>query len=220
MDNDREQIAAVAAALGCALDDATALYQAGALRRLAVGQTLALQGDRLDTVWLLLDGAIRCEVLSPDGRMTVAATHPPGDLIGAWGMQGEPLAGTLAATGGSALLLSVPESTIDRIAAQSAPFATAIARRYARQSHVMMTRLAARSTLTASGRLCARLIELAGPDLVIRPTPMVSELAVTVQTTRETASRALSTLERRGIIRRASDHWAIQSLRLLEDQII
>ena len=62
--------------------------------------------------------------------------------------------------------------------------------------------------------------ESSDAERVIRPAPIVAALATSVQTTRETASRAISLLERRGIIARQNDHWLIQSIRLLEDLIV
>ena len=84
----------------------------------------------------------------------------------------------------------------------------------------MTQRLASRISLTAAGRIYARLLELAGPDHVIAPPPVVSALAVSVQTTRETTSRTISALERRGIIHRDERRLVIQSPRMLEDMII
>ncbi len=216
---EAEQIAAIAAALRCAEEAAQALRRAGSLRRLASGMVLAHQGDLPTTGWLLLDGALRCEALSADGRSTVIAGYTPGDLTGSWTGECQPLAGSLVAAR-PAVLLALPVGSIEQLAANDASFALAMARSFSRQSEQLLARFAARNNLTAPGRLYARLIELADAERVIRPAPIVAALATSVQTTRETASRAISLLERRGIIARQSDHWLIQSIRLLEDLIV
>ena len=117
-------------------------------------------------------------------------------------------------------LLASTVEAIERLALQRPDFALAIARAYARQAGTMTQRLASRISLTAAGRIYARLLELAGPDNVIAPPPVVSALAVSVQTTRETTSRTISALERRGIIHRDEKQLVIQSPRMLEDMIV
>lgn len=217
--DDQDDIAAIAAALGCEPEAAQALLSASRPFDCANATHLVHQGEPAPMSWLVLDGAVRCEVLSSDGRMTVAATHPPGDVIGAFGMGQTPMAGALVTVGKTRLLATSVEA-VERLALQRPDFALAVARAYARQAGTMTQRLASRISLTAAGRICARLLELAGPDNVIAPAPVVSALAVSVQTTRETTSRTISSLERRGIIARDDKQLVIQSPRMLEDLIV
>ncbi len=216
---EADQIAAIAAALRCEQVPAIALRHAGQLRQLATAEALAHQGDVPPAGWLVLDGAIRCETVSPDGRATVIAAHAPGDLVGSWSGECAPLPGALLAARPS-IVLAFPVGTVDRIGISDAGFALAVARSFSRQTTQLLARFAARNSLTAPGRLYAKLIELADADRNIRPAPIVAALATSVQTTRETASRAISNLERRGIIARNGDGWIIQSMRLLEDLIV
>jgi len=84
-------------------------------------------------------------------------------------------------------------------------------------------RLLERNMLSANGRVYAELLRLAdtGADgKSIRPAPIVTELAERVQTSRETASRAIAALERRGIITRTSTVLTIVARRQLEDMVI
>ena len=216
---EAEQIAAIAAALRCAEAAAERLRRAGTLRRLASGGVVAHQGDRPTSGWLLLDGALKCEALSADGRATVIAGYTPGDLTGSWTGECKPLTGSLVAARPS-VLLALPVGAIEALAATDPAFALSIARSFSRQSDQLLARFAARNNLTAPGRLYARLIELADTERAIRPAPIVAGLATSVQTTRETASRAISNLERRGIIARHADHWLIQSVRMLEELVV
>ena len=72
------------------------------------------------------------------------------------------------------------------------------------------------------GRVYAEIFRLARalPGLAIRPAPVISELAVRVSTTRETASRAVSILERRGFIRRDPGSLTVVAPQWLEELII
>ena len=214
-----DDLAAIGAALGCAPDAAAALHQHGAMRDAPGGTVLAHQGDAITHNWLILDGAVRCEVISPDGRASVVATHPPGDMIGAFGRRSTDMLTSLV-TYGSTQLLAVSVTMIERLGGADGDFAMAIARSYATQSHVMVDRLAVRISLTAVGRIYARLLDMADGDGAITPAPVIAALAVSVQTTRETASRAISGLERRGIISRTGSRMVINSPRMLEELVV
>src|SRR5690606_18270042 len=73
-----------------------------------------------------------------------------------------------------------------------------------RQLRATSARMIDRTTLSAPGRVHAELLRLAreGDGRTIRPAPVLAALAVRVQSTRETVSRTVSALERRGIVRR------------------
>jgi CRP/FNR family transcriptional regulator, cyclic AMP receptor protein len=84
------------------------------------------------------------------------------------------------------------------------------------------TRIYERAALTAGGRVCAELLRAAreGEGLVIRPAPVVSEVAVRASTTRETASRTISMLDRRGIVSRSPVGLRIVAPQRLEEMIL
>jgi predicted transcriptional regulator len=83
----------------------------------------------------------------------------------------------------------------------------------------MLDRMAARTTLTAYGRVYAELLRLAGPSNRIEPPPVLSALALSVHTTRETTSRAIAHLLRRGIVSRTDEALNILAPRLLADLV-
>ena len=64
------------------------------------------------------------------------------------------------------------------------------------------------------------LLQRADDDGWIRPAPVLSALAIGVNTTRETASRALASLVRRGIVERTDEGLKIISRRMLEELVI
>lgn len=73
--------------------------------------------------------------------------------------------------------------------------------------------------ISANGRVYAELLRLAGDTHRIAPPPVLSALALTVHTTRETASRAIASLARRGIVRRTDEALEIVAPRLLAELI-
>lgn len=77
-------------------------------------------------------------------------------------------------------------------------------------------------SLSAPGRVHAELLRLArlGDGRAITPPPVLSELADRLLTTRETVSRAVSALERRGLIRRTPETLVIVAPERLEELVI
>jgi DNA-binding GntR family transcriptional regulator len=82
--------------------------------------------------------------------------------------------------------------------------------------------MAERTTLSAAGRVHAELLRLArlGDGHSVRPVPVLAALAVRVHSTRETVSRAINALERRGIVRRDADALVIVAPHRLEELIV
>jgi DNA-binding MarR family transcriptional regulator len=91
-----------------------------------------------------------------------------------------------------------------------------------RQLRRATSRIYERAAVSAVGRVHAELLRMAraSPGLAISPAPVLSELAVRVLTTRETASRAVSALERRGIVRRESGSLIVVAPQRLEELIV
>ncbi len=98
----------------------------------------------------------------------------------------------------------------------------AVSRMLLRQLQASAERMMEQTTLSVSGRVCAELLRLSqlSDARVLRPVPVLAALAVRVSSTRETVSRTISTLERRGIIRREGDALIIVASHRLEEMIV
>jgi CRP/FNR family cyclic AMP-dependent transcriptional regulator len=82
-------------------------------------------------------------------------------------------------------------------------------------------RMVAVTTLSAPGRIHAELhrqAEASG-NWTLRPAPVLSEFARLVQSTRESVSRAMSALEKRGIISRSGESLVVIAPHRLEELI-
>ena len=96
--------------------------------------------------------------------------------------------------------------------------ALAMARHLSARIAAMRQRMLETALLSASGRIAAELLRQSrtAPDGVIRPLPVWSELAVIVQSTRETVSRTVSGLEKRGLVVRVEGGLAVIAPHRLE----
>ena len=106
------------------------------------------------------------------------------------------------------------------LARDHAAIAQGIAHVMARQLDLTLDRMAARIGLSATGRCYRALLQRSDAEGWIKPAPVLSALAIGVNTTRETASRALANLVRRGIVERRDSGLRIVSRRMLEDMIV
>ncbi len=207
----------VCACFGCAQATAEKLLAAALPCASRTGQHLGHQGDVIGCCWVLLDGAAAYQSTGYDGRLVRLSVLGKGDLIGA---PDAPI--TLDAdiiTTLPSSLLRFDDGALMRLADADAHIGAALARLLARQLQLTMHRLVARTTLTAPGRIYAEICTLMDVTGGIAPPPTVSDLAITAQTTRETASRAIAVLERRGILVRGHRRWDVTSRRLLEELI-
>lgn len=98
----------------------------------------------------------------------------------------------------------------------------ALSKMLLKQLRATSMRISERSTLSAIGRVHAELLRMArlGDGKTICPAPVLVSLAVRAHTTRETASRAINALERRGIIARQADILVIVAPHRLEELIV
>ena len=215
---DPDLLVTVQAVFRCSAEGAQRIVAAGRLTTLSAPHTLARQGEAVAACWLIISGSVRLHALSADGRAIQLGALLPGDLCG--GLAGSAELNFEMTAAANSQLLRFDGVALEEIAAREAPIALAIAQLYARQLNQLMNRLVSRTTLTAPGRVFAELIAQAGRTQRITPPPVVAALAVAAQTTRETASRAIGMLERRGIISRDGEALIIHSLRLLEDMAV
>ncbi len=169
-------------------------------------------------MWLVIDGRIKIESNSASGRSSQLALCGPGDWVGQYAQPAIAPTNILATE--ASTLLAFASGDLPGLAARHPELGATLAASFARQLENLTARLDARSTLTARGRIYAELLLRAGDGLTITPPPVVAELAHVAQTTRETASRAIAELERRGIVRRTVATLSIDSPRLLTDLVI
>jgi CRP-like cAMP-binding protein len=216
--NHAERAQALASVLQCSPASAQALAEAMALRDYHAKTILIHQGDRTDSLWLILGGTVQLQAISADGQVTVLCAFGPGELVGAFEREDESACDARAF--GRVEALQIETRALQRLIRDCPDLGGGMSRIYAAQLGAVIERLSARVTLSATGRLYRELLRMAGDANAISPPPVISALALSAQTTRETGSRAISVLERRGIIERDEQRLTIVSRRMLEDLVV
>jgi len=175
-------------------------------RSYAEGQVIVSEAERGDALFVLVRGKVKVVLYGQSGREVILSIFKePGDFFGEMSLlDDEPRSATVTAMEPSDLVLL-----------SRADFQTHLTR-HPRLAIEVMTELSRRlrradavigdlALLDVLGRLAARLRDLALADgepvaegRVLRQRPSQSEIAATIGTSRETVSRALSELARRG----------------------
>lgn len=211
-------MALVGACFGCPEHEAGLIADAMILRHYPHKTPIALRGDRSAHFYLVIDGLASADLFSADGQYAQLAGYGPGEMFGAY-----PEATTHRAditAYGDVHTLIIETHAISALTRDNAAIAQGVARLMARQLDIMLDRMAARIGLSATGRFYRALLQRADADGWIRPAPVLSALAIGVNTTRETASRSLANLVRRGIVERSEEGLKIVSRRMLEELIV
>ena len=207
---------------GCSAELADHIRRRGRLRAYATRVTIVKQGDRVSTLFVVINGRAHALVYSVDGQAVLLHEYRSGDLFG---VMTSPYSAThdadvVAVEDVSAFLLD--GVVLALLAEQHACIGMALLKFMVERLQQTSSRMYEHAALSAVGRVYAELLRQAraSPDLAIRPCPVVADLALRVSTTRETASRAVNALERRGIIRRDAEALVVVAPHRLEEMIL
>jgi CRP-like cAMP-binding protein len=218
----RAELAVVTQTFACPPDVAAQVLRRGRLHLFERRAVILRQGDWLTLAYLLITGRAQALLYGVEGQLILLHDFLPGDLFGAI-CDAESVRQTadVVATE-EAETFTIEAAELAQLAEQHGAIGIALSRMLLARLRGMETRMYERSTLSAVGRVYAELLRDAqrNPDLRLAPPPVISELALRVSTTRETASRAVNALERRGIIRRDSISLKVVAPGRLEALII
>lgn len=207
---------------GCSPEIASTIARKATERRYSVRAIILKQGDRANVVYLLVAGKAHALASGRDGQLVMLHEFLPGDFFGAL-VQAEnapeeadivAIDALRASTFAALDFLSLSETY--------ACVGHAVSRVLFRQMRNATLRMAERTTLSAPGRIYVELLRRArvGDGRTVSPAPVFAELAVRVSSTRETVSRTINALERRGIVRREGSVLVIVAPHRLEEMIL
>jgi CRP/FNR family transcriptional regulator, cyclic AMP receptor protein len=204
----------------CSGEVATGICARATDRRYAAHAPILRQGDRSDETYLLVDGRAQALLYGAEGQLVLLQEFGPGDIFGAIAQpESEPHRAHVTAVEDARAAIFAALDFLGLIETHAC-VALTVTRTLLKQLRAATGRMAERTTLSAVGRIHAELLRLAGDDQAIRPMPVFAALAVRVNSTRETVSRTISALERRGVVRREPDGLAILAPQRLEDMVI
>ena len=192
----------LAQTFGC--DSAVAAAIAGKARlRDYPARAVIVEGERVvEHVHVLMDGHARMCAFAVDGRLVAVEEYSTGDLFGEAGLfEAEPARHDILAVVASKGAAFANAVFLDLMTNYHC-VGLAVSRRLVARLSAITRRMVEGATLSATGRIHAELLRQAqsGIAMTISPAPVLSNFALQVQSTRETVSRTISALERRGIV--------------------
>jgi CRP-like cAMP-binding protein len=190
------------------------LRAAGHERTLTAGHILMAEGEAPKGVFLILSGSISVVVYSSNGHEVHLSTLSAGDWVGEMAvLSGGPRSAYAVAAEKVQVAAFAPHFFLDTMD-QNGDFATRIARLMSNRVAETSRRMFEFAAFSSYGRIYAEVIRRSkpGPDTEERhvsPAPSITELAAQLSVARETASRAISRLERMHLLARETKHWRV-----------
>jgi CRP/FNR family transcriptional regulator, cyclic AMP receptor protein len=212
---------AMAKAFGCDADLAAVIATKAHYRAYPARTTIVDGTASSSTIYVMVDGHARAIAFSVDGRLVVLHDFGPGDLFGEDSLSGANSSNVdVAAIDAVRAALFQNEIFLALMTNYSA-VAIAFSRLLVTRLSDTARRLVEGSTLSATGRIHAELLRQAraADAMTIRPAPVLSVFALRAQTTRETASRTINALQKRGIVARDDDSLRVVAPHRLEELI-
>jgi CRP-like cAMP-binding protein len=206
----------------CSPEIATIIGRSAVERRYPGQTTILKQGDRAEATYLMVSGRAHALVYGSQGQFALLREYLPGDFFGAIADPiPEPEEADVVAVEEVRAAVFLILGFL-RLAETHACVGLTLSRMLLKQLRATSARVSERTILSATGRVHAELLRLArlGDGRTIRPAPVLANLAVRAYTTRETVSRAVSALERRGIIFRLADALVIVAPHRLEELVV
>ena len=172
------------------------------------GSVVAIQGEDVKKIGYVLSGRAKAIAFSENGEATWVGYFQKDDFFGHTALLSDntPPFEIIAET--DVEVLFVAAETMKQLLTEQENLGLEIAKDLAGRLDQMTHRLIEAFTLSAKGRICAELTRLSrvigiAPDTrIIRPNPVLVELAERVNSTRETVSRTVSDLQKKGILAR------------------
>lgn len=217
--NLREQLQRIFA---CTPEVAASIGGRAAERGFPVRATIVHQGDRPEETYLMLAGRAHALLYGMDGQLVMLHEFGAGDIFGAIDHHDPaPHESDIVAVEHVRAAVFLALDFLHLIETHSC-VGLAVSRMLLRQLRAATGRMVERVTLSAAGRVHAELLRLArlADGSTVRPAPVLAALAVRIHSTRETVSRTISALERRGIVRREGDALIIVAPHRLEEMVV
>jgi CRP/FNR family transcriptional regulator, cyclic AMP receptor protein len=217
-DDPGHTLAVIRSAFGCGealAGTIAALSRADAHAR---GTMLWPLPDRDETT-LLTRGAAREVAYGRDGSVMVLLPIAPGDFYG--DLVGSDASHAQVESTSEGAGAHFASGAVVRLMESYSCVGVAITRHLSGRLATMRRRMVEAAMLSATGRIAAELLRQAGTsaDQTIRPMPVFADFAVSVQSTRETVSRTVSQLEKRGVLKRVAGGLQIAAPHRLEELV-
>ena len=178
-------------------------------RRFKRGETIVEQGEKSNTLFIILTGRARVVTADKRGREVILATLQPGDYIGEMSLiDNEPHSATVRAEVQTDML-TLGRAEFARCLPENSSMSYAIMKGLVQRLRQADRKIESLALMDVYGRVARSLLEFALPDreglLTIRERISRQDIAKMVGASREMVSRVMKDLEDRGFIETRTD---------------
>src|SRR5258708_4898228 len=193
-------------------NQAESVAEAVVKRRFKRGELIVEQGEKSNTLFIILTGRVRVVTSDKRGREVILATLNPGDYIGEMSLiDNEPHSATVRAEVQTDML-ALGRAEFARCLPENSSMAYAILRGLVQRLRNADRQIESLALLDVYGRVARTLLDMAENDgdvKVIRNKVSRQDLAKVVGASREMVSRVMKDLEGRGMVQTQENGWVI-----------
>ncbi|MEM9668198.1 MAG: Crp/Fnr family transcriptional regulator [Pseudomonadota bacterium] len=201
------------------IDDPIIEQLAGRSRQiqLPLGDTLLHQDDVANNVFLIAQGELRAVKYTSNGHEIWLSDLSAGDLVGELAVLANIKRTSSLIASSPSTVLSLTAAEFEHLLMRDGALGLSLARQLAKRLEATSGQLVDLLGMPVTIRLHAELVRSAEPDPadeelnIISSAPSVSVLGQRIHASREATSRALSSLERRGLVHRQKARWTVIS---------
>lgn len=180
-----------------------AIARHGIQRSFPKNAIVVSEGDRTDTLYIILAGRVRVFVADEHGKEVTLTVQGPGEYFGEMILDEGPRSASVITLEPSKFLI-VPKADVLDFLGRNPAFATHLIRKLIRRTRTLTENVKSLALLDVYGRVARMLLELAvqrNGQLVIEDKPTQQEMASRVGASREMVSKILKDLASGGYVR-------------------
>ena len=173
-----------------------AIAARGGVRAFPANAILIHEGDRSDTLYILLSGRLRSYATGETGREVVLAEHGPGEYLGELSLDGEPRSASVRTLEPTTCCV-VPGSELRAVLTEHPDFALHLAAKVIRMVRRLTEQVKSLALQDVYGRIARVLMELSDPEgeeRVVRHKLTQGDIAARVGSSREMVNRVMKEL--------------------------
>ncbi|MFQ6047184.1 MAG: Crp/Fnr family transcriptional regulator [Gemmatimonadales bacterium] len=183
-------------------DDLTRLAKMAHTREYARNAVVLLQGDRVEALYVVLDGHVKLVVTGDDGREVIISTRGPGDFFGEMSLLDDLPQSTHAIAMEDSQLLVLQRNDFHTFLDRIPQITFGLLRAFCRRLRKADKRISSLTMQEVPQRVAHLLLELADENDGVRiPQQLTHQvMAQMVGSTRETVSRTMRELTSKGVV--------------------
>lgn len=205
-------LSATAVFAGLPRDELDVLARAASVRSFPAHAVIVNEGDRADSLFILVSGGVKFFVTGADGGRVVLGTQGSGQTFGEIGLQGGLRSASAVTTEASRVAVLEREALL-KFLARHPESALAIIGQLIERTRALTERVRDLALLDVYGRLAKLLLSLAREEdgrLVVAPDVTQQEMGERIGASREMVSRILKDLKAGGYVRAEGRRLVIQ----------